>query len=271
MHAVPVLHRSPVPLHSARCTPGHRLAASASRRRRRETRSPWFAIRTPLSGRRVVAVKIASFLLPLAAWCVGQLRAVGLAPHDPRHRRRRLRLPPGGHARCRGRTFKEENAQLAAAGKPPAKGLPGQPDLPARAARGRQGVLPRLHHAAGRSPTSRGCTRASGTAARSSSGASCSACVAAVPLGILCGTFDFFSKLFEPFVDFIRYMPAPMFGALCVAILGIDDRPEDRHHLDRHLLPDGAGGGQHHPAGGRPPCWRPPRRWAPPASRCCPR
>jgi hypothetical protein len=30
-----------------------------------------------------------------------------------------------------------------------------------------------------------------------------------VPLGIFCGTFDFFSKLTEPFVDFIRYMPAP--------------------------------------------------------------
>lgn len=47
-----------------------------------------------------------------------------------------------------------------------------------------------------------------------------------VPLGILCGTFDFFSKLFEPFIDFIRYMPAPAFGALCVAILGIDDGPK---------------------------------------------
>lgn len=47
-----------------------------------------------------------------------------------------------------------------------------------------------------------------------------------VPLGILCGTFALASRLSEPFVDFIRYMPAPVFGALCVAILGIDDAPK---------------------------------------------
>ena len=47
-----------------------------------------------------------------------------------------------------------------------------------------------------------------------------------VPLGILCGTFQFFSKLFEPFIDFIRYMPAPAFGALAVAVFGIYDAPK---------------------------------------------
>jgi NitT/TauT family transport system permease protein len=47
-----------------------------------------------------------------------------------------------------------------------------------------------------------------------------------VPLGILCGTYRFFSKLQEPFVEFFRYLPAPAFGALCVAVLGIDDEPK---------------------------------------------
>ncbi|HTB79259.1 MAG TPA: ABC transporter permease [Opitutaceae bacterium] len=47
-----------------------------------------------------------------------------------------------------------------------------------------------------------------------------------VPLGILCGTYRFFAKLQEPFVEFFRYLPAPAFGALCVAILGIDDAPK---------------------------------------------
>lgn len=47
-----------------------------------------------------------------------------------------------------------------------------------------------------------------------------------VPLGILCGTFHFFSRLVEPFVDFIRYMPAPAFGVLAVAFLGIEDAPK---------------------------------------------
>ena len=47
-----------------------------------------------------------------------------------------------------------------------------------------------------------------------------------VPLGILCGTYALFSRLSEPFIDFIRYMPAPAFGALCVAVMGIHDAPK---------------------------------------------
>jgi len=47
-----------------------------------------------------------------------------------------------------------------------------------------------------------------------------------VPLGILCGTYRFFAKLQEPFIEFFRYLPAPAFSALCVAILGIEDAPK---------------------------------------------
>ncbi len=47
-----------------------------------------------------------------------------------------------------------------------------------------------------------------------------------VPLGILCGSYRFFSRLQEPFIEFFRYLPAPAFGALCIAILGIDDAPK---------------------------------------------
>jgi NitT/TauT family transport system permease protein len=47
-----------------------------------------------------------------------------------------------------------------------------------------------------------------------------------VPLGILCGTFSLFSRLIEPFVDFVRYMPAPVFGALAVAVLGLGNEPK---------------------------------------------
>ena len=47
-----------------------------------------------------------------------------------------------------------------------------------------------------------------------------------VPLGILCGTYRLFAHLQEPFIEFFRYLPAPAFGALCVAILGIDDAPK---------------------------------------------
>ncbi|MBF0255269.1 MAG: ABC transporter permease [Gammaproteobacteria bacterium] len=47
-----------------------------------------------------------------------------------------------------------------------------------------------------------------------------------VPLGILAGTFDLMSRLSEPFIEFFRYLPAPAFGALAVAILGIHDGPK---------------------------------------------
>jgi NitT/TauT family transport system permease protein len=50
--------------------------------------------------------------------------------------------------------------------------------------------------------------------------------VVGIPLGILCGVFDFFSKLFEPFVDFFRYMPAPTFSTLLVAVLLAGDAPK---------------------------------------------
>jgi NitT/TauT family transport system permease protein len=50
--------------------------------------------------------------------------------------------------------------------------------------------------------------------------------VIGVPLGILCGSFSLFSKLTEPFIEFFRYLPAPAFGALSVAVLGIYDAPK---------------------------------------------
>ena len=47
-----------------------------------------------------------------------------------------------------------------------------------------------------------------------------------VPLGILCGAFPAVGRLTEPFIEFFRYLPAPAFGALAVAVLGIDDAPK---------------------------------------------
>ncbi len=47
-----------------------------------------------------------------------------------------------------------------------------------------------------------------------------------VPLGILCGTYAAIARLNEPFIEFFRYLPAPAFGALAVAILGIYDGPK---------------------------------------------
>ncbi len=48
----------------------------------------------------------------------------------------------------------------------------------------------------------------------------------ALPLGIICGAYPALSRMTEPFVDFVRYMPAPAFGALMVAIFGIHLEPK---------------------------------------------
>jgi len=50
--------------------------------------------------------------------------------------------------------------------------------------------------------------------------------VIGVPLGILSGTYNVVGRLNEPFIEFFRYLPAPAFGALAVAILGIYDGPK---------------------------------------------
>ncbi len=50
--------------------------------------------------------------------------------------------------------------------------------------------------------------------------------IVGVPLGILAGTYATMGRLSEPFIEFFRYLPAPAFGALAVAILGIYDGPK---------------------------------------------
>ena len=50
--------------------------------------------------------------------------------------------------------------------------------------------------------------------------------IVGVPLGILAGTYATLGRLTEPFIEFFRYLPAPAFGALAVAILGIYDGPK---------------------------------------------
>jgi NitT/TauT family transport system permease protein len=51
-------------------------------------------------------------------------------------------------------------------------------------------------------------------------------CLFGIPLGLWAGTQKTAAGIIEPFIDFIRYMPAPAFGALAVAILGIADAPK---------------------------------------------
>lgn len=52
------------------------------------------------------------------------------------------------------------------------------------------------------------------------------ALIIGLPLGLLCGTFNFFSRLIEPFFGFFSYLPPPAFGALLVAIWGLYEGPK---------------------------------------------
>ena len=52
------------------------------------------------------------------------------------------------------------------------------------------------------------------------------ACLIGVPIALLAGTFPFFSRLIEPFTDFFRYMPAPAFSTVLIAVFGLADAPK---------------------------------------------
>jgi NitT/TauT family transport system permease protein len=45
----------------------------------------------------------------------------------------------------------------------------------------------------------------------------------AVPIGLMMGTFRAFEGFFEPFTDFVRYMPAPAFIPLLIIWVGIGE------------------------------------------------
>lgn len=47
-----------------------------------------------------------------------------------------------------------------------------------------------------------------------------------IPLGLICGFSEKIAQITQPFVEFFRYLPAPAFGPLAVAILGIYDGPK---------------------------------------------
>lgn len=52
------------------------------------------------------------------------------------------------------------------------------------------------------------------------------AALLSVPIGISMGTFPSIRALFEPFIGFVRYMPAPAFIPLLIIYLGLDEAPK---------------------------------------------
>jgi NitT/TauT family transport system permease protein len=174
-------------------------------------------------GRQLILVWL-SFLLPIAAWA-----AVSYVPFLW-HPLMRITDPGSVSYFTRDslverKTFEAENQKAIAAGGAPADGVPANPVfLPAP-----HEVATAFHRAFTSPPKRKGDKWLHESLWQSIQvifwGFTISSLIG-VPLGILCGAFPLFSKITEPFVDFTRYMPAPAFGALAVAVLGIYDPPK---------------------------------------------
>ncbi|MFT3857229.1 MAG: ABC transporter permease [Aquabacterium sp.] len=184
----------------------------------------WFAPRATLSPRSRMVLGIGSFLLPLLLWCavsyvpfIWHPQVLVTQPGDVDYFQTGMRVD---HAQ-----FAEERQAMKDAGKALPHGEPANPvylPAPHEVARAfytafttapEQKDAPWLHESLWHSMQ----IIFWGFIASSLIG---------VPLGILCGTYSAIARINEPFIEFFRYLPAPAFGALAVAILGIHDGPK---------------------------------------------
>ena len=184
----------------------------------------WFGAPTPLGKRKALVFTIASFLLPLVLWS-----AVSYVPFlwhplmeisDPGavdYLEKGMRLDRT--------TFDTEVANAKQNATAPPRGTPANPVyLPAP-----DQVARALWDAIVHQPTERDAINLPESLWHSIQiifwGFMISS-LFGVPLGVFCGTSPTIARLIEPFIEFVRYMPAPAFGALMVAILGIYDGPK---------------------------------------------
>lgn len=190
----------------------------------RVRRAPWLPVRKPLTPRRRRVLAVLSFLIPLGIW--------SLVSYVPFLWHPMVEVTaPGGVSYFQpgmlveGEVFEREAARALEAGEPAPEGDPANPIY-----------LPAPHEVAAAFYTAFTTEpqRRSEQWLHESLWQSIQvifwgfflASVIGVPLGILAGTFDAMSRLTEPFVEFFRYLPAPAFGALAVAILGIHHEPK---------------------------------------------
>ncbi len=184
----------------------------------------WLGLKKELPRKRRVQLTLLSFLVPLALWCVVSyvpwvwhplVRVT--TPGEVDYFTEDMDVPRGD--------FATESRKARDRGQTPPEGFRVNPVyLPAPHAVARAFVSafqtpprlpnePWLHQSLGHSIR----TIVFGFLVSSLLG---------LPLGIFCGTYRFAARLQEPFIEFFRYLPAPAFGALCVAVLGIDDAPK---------------------------------------------
>jgi NitT/TauT family transport system permease protein len=182
------------------------------------------SIRKPVPPRLGVALIVLAFVLPLLAWS-----AVSYVPFiwhplvqitDPGSVDY---LQPG--TLIERESFQQENAKALAERRAPARGEPANPvylPAPHQVAR----ALIAAFRTPPRLPTEPWLHESLWQSLQVMFLGFLFSSIIGVPLGILCGTFTTASKLTEPFIEFFRYLPAPAFGALAVAVLGIYDAPK---------------------------------------------
>ncbi len=187
-------------------------------------RVQWFAIRKELPAHRAAVPLLVGLLLPLLIWSAVSYLPFVWHPFV-------LTEDVGGSKdfevgmRYTPEQVASENTRLAAAGLPVVRGVPANPIfLPAP-----HEVFRAIFTAFGKEPARPGdpwLHESLGHSIRIIAWGFLLSALLGVPVGILCGTYVFFSRMIEPFTDFIRYMPAPAFGALAVAVAGIHDAPK---------------------------------------------
>ncbi|MFN3618519.1 MAG: ABC transporter permease [Aquabacterium sp.] len=186
--------------------------------------STWFAVRAPLSPRSKWMLGVGSFLMPLLLWA-----AVSYVPwlwHP------QVLVTEVGDVsylevgmRMEREAFADEVAAMQEAGQQAPQGIPANPVyLPAP-----HEVAQAFYTAFTTPPLQKDGLWLHESLWQSMQiifwGFLISSLVG-VPLGILCGVYTPISRLNEPFIEFFRYLPAPAFGALAVAILGIHEGPK---------------------------------------------
>lgn len=183
---------------------------------------PWLAVHTELSSRKRTFLGVGAFLLPLVFWAVVSYTPFIWHPYTLVTDSGDTALDVG--TRAEHEYFNNVNAEAITQGKRPATGKPANPVF-----------LPAPHEVAISLVT--GFTQAPrrgdpwlheqlSNSIQVIFWGFFYSCVFGIPLGVLCGTFNLFERLNEPFIDFVRYMPAPAFSGLMVAILGTADAPK---------------------------------------------
>ncbi|MEZ0233024.1 MAG: ABC transporter permease [Methylophilaceae bacterium] len=186
--------------------------------------SNWFVVRQELSSRRKKGLAVASFLLPILLWC--------LVSYVPFIWHPMMKVSEPGDVDyfqvdmlVDKVTYRQELENMQEAGKALPTASPANPIyLPAPHA-----VVEAFYTAFTTPPAQR-----DGLWLHQSLWQSIQvifwgfliSSLIGVPLGVLAGTYTVVSRLFEPFIEFFRYLPAPAFGALAVAVLGIYDGPK---------------------------------------------